>query len=170
MPHLYAYFDESGKFGDHPYVIFAGLVDSFDAWMTFQTVWMSLLKQYEIAEFHAMQAIDYRKQYGAMKPGAPAERMRDIIPFVRAVTDHLHLAVSIAVDVDAYADAPRRLRSVYSKDPHYFVFNQGVKCLLTAPDIPPNYEMGLICDDDEEKAIRCYTLLKQMKRKYPEVK
>lgn len=170
MAYLYAYFDESGHYQEHPYVIFAGLVDGLEKWMEFQNKWMPLLRESKVKELHAVKALRYSHPCGAMKAGTPEDRARDVLPFVRMITDNLALGVSVAVDVKAYEKAPQRIRRKYGPDPHYFAFDVGVRHILTHWEIPKPYTVGLICDDQEQKAMRCYSLLKKLKLRYPEAK
>lgn len=170
MASLYGYFDESGKFLDHPIVVFAGFVDGFQPWYEFYGKWNQWLRHYEITALHAAEALRHSQPYGKMKAGSPEDRTSDILPFVREITSGIELAVLAAVDVRAYKTAHSLIHQKYGVDPHYFAFNLAVRQMLTHFEIPKKHTFGLICDEDEEKAIRCYGLLKKLKREYPEVR
>ena len=57
MASLYGYFDESGKFLDHPIVVFAGFVDGFQPWYEFYGKWNQWLRRYKIQALHAAEAL-----------------------------------------------------------------------------------------------------------------
>src|SRR5258708_37065967 len=101
MAHLYAYCDESGKQNDHQVVVFTALVDNMDRWMTFGNNWRQLLRRHELPSFHAVEALQYWKAYGAMKPGTAAKRAADVAPFVGAVVEGLEFGAHPAIDVGA---------------------------------------------------------------------
>src|SRR5437868_6809827 len=94
MAHLYCYFDESGKHGDHPIVCFNGFVDSFDNWRIFQQRWLYWLKHYGLKELHAVEALRYSQPYGDMKPGSAEERAKNILPFIREIAHWLALGIA----------------------------------------------------------------------------
>jgi hypothetical protein len=163
LAHLYAYFDESGKQEDHPVVVFSGFVDGFEAWRTFGNEWLRLLRHYRLTEFHAAKALRHSQPYGAMKRGEPEDRAKDVLPFIRAITKHLGFGVVKALDVDAYKNADSLIHQTYGSDPHYYAFYMAIVEILRHFEIPREYIVGLILDDDEKKAIECYRLLKKLK-------
>src|SRR5712691_1074398 len=102
MASLYAYFDESGTEHQHQIVVFNALVDTMDSWRAFGNGWARLLRQYHLSEIHATDVLRYSLPYGTMKPGTAEDRARDVLPFVRAITDGLELGIVSAVKVSAY--------------------------------------------------------------------
>ena len=171
MAHLYAYFDESGKQADHPIVAFSGLVAGFERTRVFQKKWAQLLRSNHVEEFHAVDALRHSKPYGSMKTATADERARDILPFIREITEGLELGISFAVDVKAYQSPTLEfLHQAFGTDPHYFGFFVAINALLTDDEIPRHLTIGLILHDEEKKAIECYRLLKKMKRSNKHVK
>ncbi|MFI5086985.1 MAG: DUF3800 domain-containing protein [Terriglobales bacterium] len=169
MAHLYAYFDESGTEAEHPIVSLCGFIDGFQPWVEFYGKWNQLLRQYEIPALHAVRALRFTQQYGTMKPGSPEERIKEILPFIHEITNGLEMGISIAVDVNAYKSI-RELHGVYGRDPFYFAFYVAVITILRHFEIPRRYQVGLIFDEEEAKAIQCYKFLTKLKQTYPEVK
>jgi hypothetical protein len=169
LAHLYVYLDESGKKGEHPIVSFSGLVSTFDQWRAFQTQWDHWLGHYQIPHFHAVEAVRFSRPYGTMEPGTPADRIRDILPFIGAITEGIAMGVAVAVDVRAYESIGGSLYRRYGQDPHYFAFYNAVAAVLDHYEVPVEATISLICDDDEQTAIRCYRLLKKMKRQYVDI-
>lgn len=170
MAHLYCHLDESGKHADHPFVSFSGFVDGFETWRAFQLRWAHWLKHYELDEFHTVEALRYSQPYGNMKRGTAEDRIKDVLPFVREIALGLSLGIVTAVDVQAYGRAGAGFHKTFGRDPHYFAFARAVNEILIYPAIPKHYEVGLILDDDEAKAMECYRLLKKMKAQHEQVR
>jgi len=167
---LYAYFDESGTEKQHEIVSFSGLVDNMKSWMAFGDEWARLLRQYKLCEFHAGEALRYSQPYGTMKPGTAEERSKDVLPFVRLICDRVELGVVSAVKVSDYKASHPRLHKAFGTDPVYFAFNRAIFGILNYWGSVRQYDVGLILDDEEAKAIECYRLLKKMKLVSAEVR
>lgn len=170
MAHLFAYFDESGKRGEHPIVAFSGFVDGFNQWRVLQEKWLHLLVENGIEEFHASKAIRYSQPYGKMARGNAETRTKNILPFIRAITEELALGIAIAVDVRAYEAADPMLHRAYGRDPHYFAFFLAINEILNHPWVKKDHTIGLILDDEEEKCVECYRLLNKLKLANPRVR
>jgi uncharacterized protein DUF3800 len=100
VAHLFAYFDESGKYKDHPVITFSGFVAGFQQWQNFQDKWNGLLREYKIDAVHTSKAIRYSRPYGNMKACRTAEdRAKDILPFIREIREGIELGIYFAVDV-----------------------------------------------------------------------
>lgn len=169
LSHIYAYFDESGKYKEHPIVTFCGFVDHYERWRVFSEKWVRLLREYEITRFHAVRALGYMHPYGKMPKGTPEERAAQIAPFVSEIIDGLELGFAVSVDVQGYAKVPI-IHQLYSADPHYFAFYMAINMMLVHFRIPKQLTIGLICHDEQQKAPRCYELLKRLKLRIPEVR
>ncbi|MGB9336510.1 MAG: DUF3800 domain-containing protein [Candidatus Acidiferrales bacterium] len=170
MAYLYAYFDESGKYKEHPIVAFTGLVDGFQNWRDFGDKWAALLRRDGITNFHAVKALRCSEPLGNFgKCATPQERAVQLLPYVEEIRNGLELGISIAVDVTAY-DGAKRLQQVYGDDPHYFAFYAALNIMLGHYQIPKPYTIGLICHDEQQKAIRCYKLLNRLKLKEPQIR
>jgi hypothetical protein len=171
MAHLYAYSDESGKHNEHRIVVFNALVDGFKAWERFSESWARLLRRYELNSFHAKDALRHSQPYGTMKPGTAEERAQDVLPFVREIVEGLELGVIAAIDVGAYRlPTLHALRLNIGDDPHYFAFFVSISAIMLHYRIPREYSVGLILDEDEEKAMHVYSFYLRMKRANAEAK
>jgi Protein of unknown function (DUF3800) len=171
VPHLFCYCDESGKHNEHPIVVFNALVDGFKSWEDFSVRWAQLLNRYRLTEFHAKEALRHSQPYGTMNPGTAEKRAEDVLPFVREIVEGIAFGVIAAVDVRAYKlPTLHKLRLNISDDPHFFALYLTVSAILRRFTEPSERTVGLILDDDEEKAIRCYKFLGRMKRANPEVR
>jgi Protein of unknown function (DUF3800) len=170
LAYLYAYCDESGKYKEHPIVTFSGLVDGMERWRAFTNRWVALLRLYEIPTLHAVRALRYSQPLGKFgKCGTAEERASQIAPFINEIVSGLALAISVSVDVRAY-EKTKAIHELYGDDPHYFACFMAISNMLTFFAIPKPYTIGLICDDEEQKAMRCYQLLNKLKRNIPEVR
>jgi hypothetical protein len=155
VSHLYAYCDESGKDHEHDVVVFNALVGDFRSWERLSESWTEVLRRYRLKNFHAKEALRYSQPYGAMKPGPPEERAKDVLPFVRAIVEGIELVVIAAIDVRAYKlPTLHKIRLNISEDPHYFAFYVAISQILQHPRIPRDYTIGMVLDDDEAKAIQ----------------
>jgi hypothetical protein len=171
MAHLYAYSDESGKHNEHRVVVFNALVDGFKAWEQFSQSWVQLLRQYELDSFHAKEALRYSQPYGTMKPGTAEERAKEVLPFIRAIIEGLELGVIAAIDIGAYKlPTLHSLRLNISDDPHFFAFYVAISEIMRHWRVPKNYTVGLILDEDEEKALQVFKFLVRMKKVNSEAK
>jgi hypothetical protein len=171
LAHVYAYCDESGKEHEHKIVVFNCLADIQRGWDRLKDTWMRLLQHYHLSEFSAKQALRHSQQYGTMGPGTAEQRASDVMPFVRAIVDNLELGVIGAIDVQVYKSQQfQSLRSSIHEDPHFFAFYVALSKLLQHWTVPSDYTVGLILDDDEQKAMQCYKFLKRMKAADPEVR
>jgi Protein of unknown function (DUF3800) len=168
LAYLFAFFDESGKYKDHPIVSFSGLVEGADRWQLFTDKWVQLLRAYEIPRIHAVKALRHSQPFGNMKKGTAKERSEKVIPFINEIAN-LSLAIAVSVDVHAHAKV-KELHKQYTPDPHYFAFYMAINLILTHFSIPKPFTIGLICHDEQQKAIRCYELLKNLKREVPEAR
>jgi Protein of unknown function (DUF3800) len=167
---LYGHFDESGKYGQHPIVSLSGLVGDFVRWQALTADWTRLLREYELPVLHATEILSPATRFGKLGSAAThEERTAQVEPFIKSVVHKLNgVAIAVAVDVDAYSRV-RELHRDFTRDPHYFAFFMVVNNLLTHCSIPRRHTVGLIFDDEQEKALRSYRLLKRMKRQIPEV-
>jgi hypothetical protein len=169
MAHLFAHFDESGKYKDCSIVSFAGLVDGWVRWRAFGEKWTQLLREYQVRDFRAVEALQHSQPFGNRPKGTAEERAGQVAPFIREIVRGVSLAVAVSVDVSAYAKV-QELHRECGEDPHYFAFYMTLSLILQFFAIPKEYTLGLVFDDDEETAMRCYQLLKKLKRNIPEVK
>lgn len=169
MAHLYAHFDESGKYSDHKVITLCGLVDGFKHWIGFQDEWMRLLRDTDLVEFHTARAVRYSRPYGKMQPGKATDRAKDILPFIHKITDWIEVGVAFAVDTTAYQSKRLSvLHHTFGLDPQQFLFFIVVNSLLSY--FPKHLTVGLIFDDEEKSAVECYRILQKMKARNPEVR
>jgi hypothetical protein len=62
-----------------------------------QNRWLAELRQVGLSAWNTKKTLRHSQSYGSMKSGKPEDRLRDILPFVRAITDHVDLAVAVDV-------------------------------------------------------------------------
>ena len=170
MANFFSYWDESGKHDAHQVIVFNGLVDKPEPWIAFFEKWHSLLRQYELPYFHAVQALRHSVAYGTMKRGTAEDRAKDVLPFVDAITHGIEVGIQVAVDVAAYKSAHQKLHNRFGGDPHLFAFYLAISEILRYWQTPKHLTFGMILDDEEKKAKLCYDLWTKLKMIVPEVR
>lgn len=171
MAHLFGYFDESGKHTQQRIISLSGLVGDYRRWVSMAEAWIQLLRDIELPHLHAADALRISFPFGSTgKAATYEERAMHVRPFIKSVVENLNgIAIAVSVDVEAYKKATE-LHREFSEDPHYFAFCLVVARILSFFSIPKALSVGLIFDDDEQTAIRCYQLLRKMKFEIPEAK
>lgn len=166
MAILHAYFDESGKMGDHPVVTFTGVCVSQTRLKDFDAAWNILLRQYGLKSLHMAKASRLKENNGPKMPRhqSPNERIVALVPFADCINEHLQLGLAQALDVRGF-----RSLTVSAKvgigspgDPHYLAFARGL--LEIANYVHDDDKISLICDDDENTAWGCYAHYRAIRR------
>ncbi len=101
---LTGYFDESGTHGkESPVVIVAGFIASPEQWSVFERDLSTLLDEYEVKIFHA---IDFRTRKGNFKGWPKIKQARFNSRFLKLADDHLSCGLSTVLRSEEY-------RSIY---------------------------------------------------------
>ena len=90
MAILCAYFDESGKKGDHPAVTFTGVCISQSGLQDFDDAWNELLRLYGLDSLHMAKASRLKEASGPKMPRHQSidERINALIPFADCINEH----------------------------------------------------------------------------------
>ena len=64
MAMFHAYFDESGKQGDHPLIALAAVCGTYAKIQKFEEEWNTLLRRYGLQDFHMVKASRYSRKWG----------------------------------------------------------------------------------------------------------
>jgi hypothetical protein len=169
---LCAYFDESGKMGDHPVVTFTGVCASQSRLKNFEEAWNILLRQYGVKALHMAKASRLKENNGPKMPRhqSPSERTDALIPFADCINEHLEFGLVEALDVQGFKSltAAAKVGVGSPTDPYYLAFARG---LLEIVDyVHDNDKISLICDDDEQTAWDCYSHYRAIRRVNESVK
>ena len=172
MAILYAYFDESGKKGDHPVVTFSGLLISDPKLRSFDDAWNALLRQYEIPYLHMTKASRLKENNGPHMPRHQKieDRMKALHPFSDCINQHFELGISQAYDVEGFTKLRDAARSGVGSppDPYYLAFTRGL--LEIVDHTNDGDRLSLICDDDLETAWECYGHYREIRKAMPKVR
>jgi len=153
-----AYFDESGKKGDHPVVSFSGVCVPGSKLQEFDDEWRSLLRLYEIRSLHMARVSRLSEKHGPKMPRgqSPTDRIQALKPFADCINEYLEVGMMQAWDVRGFNALSERVRRGLGSpdDPYYLAFSRGLMEL--ADYIHSDDHISLICDDDRETALDCY--------------
>jgi hypothetical protein len=156
MAIFYAYFDESGKQGDHPLIALSAVCASQLGVQRFENDWRALLRQYGLQDFHMVKAVRFSRKWGNIPKQTIQERIEAIKPFADCITDNLELGVIQAWDVKGFRAIPREvlLKIGNPDNPYYTAFVRAT--LEIADHVQPEDVLSLVCDHDEETALNSY--------------
>lgn len=158
MAILYAYFDESGKMGDHPVVTFTGVCVTQSKLKNFDDAWNTLLRQYGLKSLHMAKASRLKEINGPKMPRHQPldDRIEALTPFADCINEHLEFGLIQALDVKGFKSltVAAKVGVGSPDDPHYLAFARGI--LEIANYVHGDDKISLICDDDENTAWGCY--------------
>ena len=166
MPILHAYFDESGKMGDHPVVTLTEVCVSQVRLKSFDDAWNVLLGQYGLKSLHMAKASRLKENNGPKMPRhqSPQERIAALIPFADCINEHLEFGLMQTIDVQGFKSLTVSAKAGIGSpdDPLYLAFARGL--LEIASHVRDNDKLSLICDDDENTAWGCYSHYRAIRR------
>ena len=167
-----AYFDESGKKGDHPVVTFSGVAVSQSKLQGFDDAWNELLRSYGLPSLHMARASRLSEKHGhkIRKGQSIGERIDALIPFADCINDHLEIGLLQALDVNGFNSLSKaaKIQLGSPDDPYHIAFARG---LLEIVDyVPEDDRISLICDDDPETAWDCYRHYRGVRRVHAEIR
>jgi len=166
MAILYAYFDESGKKGDHPVVTFTGVCLSQSRLQAFDDAWNELLRRYGIKSLHMARASRLKEAHGPLmlRHQSVDERIDALIPFSDCINAHFEIGLLQALDIKGFnsltAEAKKGLGS--PDDPYYLAFTRGL--LEITEYVQDSDKISLVCDDDIQTAWDCYRHYRGIRR------
>jgi hypothetical protein len=171
--------DESGKFQNSDFVSFCGFLGGPNHWKELRDDLFALRLSLQVPPIHVSAILhptekngwlDVKNKWGA-EWDEKKEKMLD--DFAAIIEKTKIVCVGAVVDSGAYKSLNiPKVKENWSNDPHYLAFSYTVIGTLGKVDWAgdPRATLGLIVDDDEEKAIPCYYLLKRLKEVHPQAK
>lgn len=176
MAHAHFYCDESGKTHSSPFVSFCGYIGNNDQWEQFRAKWRELRLFLGVPPIHvtAIMNSDKNEEWAKVKRkwGADWEKKRDemLLGFANVVYDSKVACVGASIDCSAYKMFPKTMKATY-QDAHYLAFQWTVLRSIEKVEWGDSEALlGLVMDDDQEKAIHCYQLFTSLKKQKPEIK
>jgi hypothetical protein len=158
------FFDESGKFKDHSVISFSGVAATTELFHQpyFVPDWQYALHQSGLESLSAKSAFRHRVALSTKVEALGIdERIKALLPFVRAIRKNLQLIVGAAIDVEAFKKLPSHYYQILGDDPFFTAFLSMV--MEVVGDVPANDQLSFICDDEEEMAIPMYRLYRRVK-------
>lgn len=151
-----AYFDESGKSGDHPVVTFCGVCGSRSKVAHFTDDWEGLLRHYQLEELHMTRAGNPAIALSNKLPSQSlADRISALKPFADCI-NKLEVGLLQAWDVEGFKNLSQRAKRGLGdpKDPYYTAFARAL--IELEHYIQDGDYLSLVCDDDAQTAWECY--------------
>jgi hypothetical protein len=162
MAHIFAHFDESGKFKDHKVVSFAGYAAGWEALSAFDTDWSYWLRHYGLQTLTMKRALNHRIPLSQkVKATSSQERTTVLMNFADSILRHFEFGVYVAVDVVSFRSLSSDATKLLGKNPHYMAFS---RCLGEVSNFyPADLKIALVCDDEDEYSVECYKIYRKMK-------
>lgn len=170
--------DESGKVGNSPYIAFCGFLGNGDQWSKLLAAWRAARIRLHVPPIHVSAMLHPTSKNGwlptSQKYGDKwLGKCQEILDEFAAIVEQEKIVCFGAV-VDAIAFQSLSLPILQERtmgDPHYLAFESTVVGALTKVLWgDTNATMGLIMDDDEEKAKHCYDLYRLLRKHNPQAK
>lgn len=166
MAILYAYFDESGKKGDHRVVAFAGMCATEKRIEIFDEEWQGLLRTYGWKTLHMKELMRRRKFSHRIDANTPRERADALKPFADCINEHLQFGMVMAMDVNGFNNLPKGTRAGLGnpKDPNYVAFARGMMEIVKF--CKADDRIAIVCDHDNETAPGFWSHYQGIRRAY----
>jgi hypothetical protein len=91
MAVVHGYFDESGKYSDHPVVALAGLCGSDSKIQSFDEEWRALLRHAGLTSLHMVKVLKHKQFSANIAAKTAPGRTEALKPFADCINKHLEL-------------------------------------------------------------------------------
>jgi hypothetical protein len=170
--------DESGKFKNSEYVSFCGFLGNGDQWGKFVAAWRAARILHHTPPIHVSAMLHPSEKNGwltlSQKHGDkwPDKRQELLKEFATIIEQHKLVCFGTVIDAVAFKSLGLPiLQERTTGDPHYLaVETTMVGALEKVLWGDSNATMGIVMDDDEEKAIPCYALYRMVRQHHPKAK
>jgi len=172
MAHVHMFCDESGKIQNSDFISFCAFLGNNDQWQKFLQGWRALRLALEVPPIHVSAILHPTEKNGWLQVkdrwgvdyANKCEQMFD--DFASVIEETRVVCAGAVLDALSFRNMslPLLKAELKEEDPHYFAFEVTVltsleKVLWTDAE----GVLGIMVDDDEEKAIQCYRLLRLLK-------
>lgn len=167
--------DEGGKYqSPHAIVSFCGLVISPSKLKDFDEEWQPLLRSCGLSFLHTKNLADRGRGFSNRfrENRTLEETIENLKPFADCINKHFEFGLAQAWDVLAYSALPELVKNRLggsARDPHYLAFARALSELKKSY-ISGNHKIGMVCDDDLQKAFDCYLHYRAVCRADDEIK
>jgi len=172
MAHVHMFCDESGKIQNSDFISFCAFLGNNDQWVKFLPSWRALRLALQVPPIHVSAILhptakngwlEIKDRWGADYEGKCERMLND---FASIIEETRIVCTGAVLDARSFRNMPlpELKAELKGDDPHYFAFE--VTIMTTLEKIlwvDAEGVLGLQVDDDEEKAIRCYQLLRTLK-------
>jgi hypothetical protein len=170
--------DESGKFQNSSYVSFCGFLGNGDQWAKLLAAWRAARIRHHVPPIHVSAMLHPSEKNGWLAVSQKYEdkwpdKCREILDdFSLVIEEQKLICFGTVIDVKAFASLNLPiLQERTAGDPHYLAVETTMIGALTKVLWgDSNATMGLIMDDDEEKAMPCYRLYRMVREHNPKAK
>jgi hypothetical protein len=164
-----AFCDESGKFDSEPAVSFAAVAGTPAEFSEFHDEWQRHLRLNGLKVLTMKRALNATKRLSQKRSALGcANRIDALLPFIECIRKRLQNIVTVAVDVEAYKNAPSVIQGIWTQDPHFLAFTRTVIALLKP--LRERDTINIICDDEEKTALPVYRLYRRIKLIYADAR
>jgi hypothetical protein len=172
MAHVHMFCDESGKVHNSDYISFCAFLGNNEQWTKLLPAWKALRIALHVPPIHVSAILhptenngwlEVKNRWGSDWDHKSEEMLDDFASIIEGAK-----VVSVGAVVDARSfrgmSLPLLKAELQEEDPHYFAFEVTVLTSLEKVTWGGSEDvLGLQVDDDEEKAILCYQLLRSLK-------
>ena len=157
--------DDCGNFSDSAYISFCGFATDSSQWSEFQREWRKgILEPNSLPTLHTADLMNFRGHYKREKGWDEARRVALLDQCAAVINKWIIVGIAIVVDVKAYAalsaDARRRIGK-----PEELCFTRCLSLLVNQlVQEGYDYPLAIIIDDCEHFSMRCYGMLRQIKK------
>lgn len=160
------YCDESGKFRDHPVVSFGAVIGTLPEVQKAETEWKYCLRETGLKYLTMKEALDLSMPLSAAHPAqGENSRIVALLPFVDCLKKNLRFLIGIAIHVQPFHTMAPEARKHLGKNPQYAAFTRVV--IEAIRNLGEENELSIVCDDEEEVALKIYHLYRKLKLVYP---
>jgi hypothetical protein len=165
MALAYAFLDESGKYRSNDVVSFGAVVGGGASSAKLSEEWQALLFRTGLPYFKMSEAVKFEKALSDRIPAQAANaREKSLEPFLACIAEHAELVIVMAMHVSAFQKMSKSVRHVLGSqdDPNYPMFLMTL--IYARRFLNLNDSLGVICDEDEEAVLKCFSLYKKVKK------
>lgn len=155
---IQAHIDESGKFHDRDVITVSGLLSSPDYWRLLNGRWLDALEKCHLPYLHVKEVKD-------------RSILQDFSKIIRmAMAPTFGIGVTVSLDVRAWKSlTSEQQRSIQRPDLAIFEMLIAAMLCLGQNLLPPDFDVALTCDDEEETAFPIYRLWRKVRIRNPEL-
>lgn len=164
-----AFFDESGKIGDHSEVSYAGVACLSHEYDAFDKEWSALLRGDGHSCLSMKGALNDQRPFTRRNPAIGAKKRIDaLLPYVACVKKHFRAIICSVIDADCFRDLDSETKGNLHKNPAVAAFTRTIMEIVNC--CQRNDSIAVMCDDEEEIALSLYKMYRRLKIAYAPIR